>query len=146
MIAAYFKDRSNYDALLPQLKEIEALAKECKTKPVGRYETDWGFYLVQEGTTYPAQEGVFESHRKYLDVQCLVEGHEYMEWQDLDKLELETPYSEEKDVQFMRGTGNLMEIQEGRVYVMFPADGHKACCHIEIPTAYRKLVAKIRLF
>lgn len=145
MIAAYFKDRKYYDSLIPQLKEIQKIVKESGTMSCGRYETDWGFYLIQEGNTYPAGDGVFESHKRYLDVQCLAEGREWLEWQDIDRLELKEAYSDEKDVQFMLGNGNFTEIYPDMFYVMFPEDGHKACCHKTESVRYRKVVAKIRL-
>lgn len=145
MIIGYLNDWKTYERLLPMLEEIRKIALESGDKPAGRYETEWGFYMIQEGETYPAEEGVFESHKKYLDVQCLVDGFECMEWQDIRKLRTSEAYSEEKDVQFMHGSGNMSEICPGMFYVMFPEDGHKACCHVREAVTYRKVVAKIKI-
>lgn len=145
MIIGYLADWKTYETLLPMLGEIQKIVLESGDKPVGRYETDWGFYMIQEGETYPVENGAFESHKKYLDVQCLVKGAECLEWQDVKRLRISEDYSEKKDVQFLHGTGNLSKITPGMFYVMFPEDGHKACCHIEEAAFYKKIVAKIKL-
>lgn len=50
---------------------------------VGRYEFDGGYFMVQKGTTRPLEEGTFEAHRRYIDVQIVVEGSEELAWEDL---------------------------------------------------------------
>lgn len=145
MIIGYLNDEETYGKMIPHLQEICRIVNESEGKPCGRYETDWGFYMIQEGETSPAVEGLFESHRKYADVQCLVKGCEYLEWQDCEKLLPEVPYSEEKDAQFWKGQGTQIEIHPGMFYVMYPRDGHKACCHVKEQTSYRKVVVKVKL-
>lgn len=145
MIIGYLDDWKTYEKNIPQIEEIVKLAKESREKPCGRYETEWGFYMIQEGKTLPLREGSFESHQRYADIQCVLEGCEYMEWQDTKKLEPDVPYSEEKDIQFWKGEGSLMEISSGMFYMVYPRDGHKPGRHVDEEKEYRKMVVKIRL-
>ena len=55
---------------------IQAMLQEKGELPDGRYELKRGFFKVQRGETKPLSEGTFESHRKYIDVQILLEGQE----------------------------------------------------------------------
>ncbi len=145
MIIDYLENSIYYESLIPQLPEIQEIVNNCQDKPCGRYETEWGYYMIQEGTTNPVESNEFESHKKYIDIQCLVSGTECMEWQNITKLDLTKAYCGEKDLQMMRGEGWQVQITEGMFYVMFPEDGHKACCHREQPWMYKKVVVKIKL-
>ena len=76
---------------------IQAMLQEKGELPDGRYELKRGFFKVQRGETKPLSEGTFESHRKYIDVQILLEGQEEMAWMELDNLTEAIPYDAEKD-------------------------------------------------
>ncbi len=146
MILASLKNlTNNIQQMLPQISEIEELINRSENQSVGRYETAWGYYMIQEGQTTDLKQGVFESHCKYLDIQCLLKGKEYLEWQEIDKLERCSEYSDVKDVQYLNGCGNILLIEPGMCYIMFPEDGHKACGHTIQKSSYRKFVAKIEI-
>lgn len=145
MIIGYLDKWETYKAQMPQLEEIAEIVRTCREKPAGRYETDWGFYMIQEGETSAIEDKVFECHRNYIDVQCVAEGGEYMEWADIRALAPDTEYSGEKDVQFLKGQGCVCKVDAGMFYAVYPEDGHKPGCHIETPLAYRKVVAKVRV-
>ena len=134
-----------YHALLPHLDEAMARLEEIRDAAPGRYEYDGGFILIQEGTTNPIDAGDFEAHRKYLDVQILLEGAETIAWADLDALRCSEEYDAEKDRGMYAGEGVTVDITPGMFYVCFPQDAHKACGHLEAPTAFRKAVVKLRL-
>ena len=133
----------NVPELYEAVKFIEKVRKE--NLPVGRYPVGDNYALVQEGTTRPFSEGKFEVHRKYLDVQIMISGSEYMEYADLADLTPDVPYDEQKDVEFLLGKGHPLLIKSGMFYVVYPGDGHKPCCHGSAPTKYKKVVVKIRI-
>ena len=113
MILDRFENLMKYEALIPNLaKAVEF----CKTA----------------GSL---------AHKEYIDVQVLAEGAEVMAWADISGLELAVPYK--PDAWFFSGQATeVVKIQPGVAYVMFPHDGHKACCHLDTPTHYRKYVIK----
>ena len=55
------------------LEAVKALGEHPET---GRYTFEGGYFMVQEGMTRPMEDGDFEAHRKYIDVQIILEGQE----------------------------------------------------------------------
>jgi YhcH/YjgK/YiaL family protein len=145
MIIDSFNRVELYAPLLKNLdKGLEALRALKKLEP-GRYEFEGGFFMIQEGTTIGLDENNFESHRKYLDLQAIVEGSEDVCWQDIKDLEPITEYDPERDARFYKGPDtNCITISEGMFYVANPHDGHKPCVHKDhAPTHYKKIVMKL---
>ena len=142
MILDRFENLMKYEALIPNLAKAVEFCKTAGSLAPGRYEFEGGFVLIQEGETASTpEEGNFEAHKEYVDVQVLAEGAEVMAWADISGLELAVPYK--PDAWFFSGQATeVVKIQPGVAYVMFPHDGHKACCHLDTPTHYRKYVIK----
>ncbi|WP_455542180.1 YhcH/YjgK/YiaL family protein [Intestinibacter sp.] len=135
-----------YKSMIPNLElGLEAVNK-LKTYTEGRYEFEGGYFMVQKGETKPMEEGTFEAHRKYIDIQIVVEGKEEIAWSDISDLETVIPYNEEKDAERLNGdkTHNMV-ISEGMFYVAFSHDGHKAISHTKQKHSYTKVVMKILL-
>lgn len=130
--------------LSPQWKEAEKFYRLCSTLAPGRYDLDNGvFAMVQEGTTVQENQVDFESHQKYTDLQIVLEGRELLVWSDISGLTLKETYAPKKDVMFFTGAGTPIPVAAGLCYVMHPSDGHKACCHQDKSSHYRKAVIKI---
>lgn len=145
MILDTLENSQQYESLIKNLKNgIEFIFHSNHLK-VGRYEFEGGFALVQEGETCPIEEGIFETHQNYIDIQYMSKGSELLEWADVKDLKQKIPYSKEKDAAFFTGKGTVVEISEGMFYVMFPHDAHKACCHMDKKTDFRKIVVKCKI-
>lgn len=114
--------------------------------PVGRMEIDGErlYALVQGYETKPAEQGVWEAHRKYIDVQYLVSGRERMGFGSINHMQL-GEYDPKKDFQPMNGNGNTVDVYAGEFVVFFPQDGHMPGPCIEKPALVRKVVLKIGL-
>ena len=138
---------SNIEMYAPLAKGIKAgmdAVKDLKAMEVGRYEFDGGYFMVQKGTTKPLDEGTFEAHRKYIDVQIILEGAEVVAWADIKDLTTAIEYNPEKDAERFNGDKkNNMLISAGMFYIAFPHDGHKPCCYIGEQTDYTKIVMKL---
>ena len=147
MIIDYLNRFKQYTRNVPELYEAVKFAEKVRREnlPVGRYPVGDNYAFVQEGTTRPFAEGKFEVHKKYLDVQIMIEGLEYMEYADLTELTADVQYNEQKDVEFLNGIGQPLLIKPGMFYVVYPGDGHKPCCHGTTPWNYKKVVVKIRI-
>ena len=73
--------------------------------PDGRVEIDGAavYALVQSYTSKPEVDAPrFEAHRRYADIQVVVQGTEYIGWAAIEAMAFTTEYSEEKDI--VRGT------------------------------------------
>lgn len=133
-----------YEALLPNLKAGMEAVRGLTELETGRYEFPGGYFMVQKGTTRPIAEGTFEAHRKYIDVQILMEGSEEVAWEDIRNLVTVVPYNPEKDAQ--RLTGNkehVMKITKDMFYAAFPEDGHQPVAHTKEEQSFIKIVMKL---
>lgn len=143
MILCSVSEIKKYDVMIPGLSKAIDEINAQKESEVGRYELSKGFYMIQKGTTIPLKEGRFEAHERYIDVQILVDGEEIVEWASIDALTICEPYNKDKDCKFLLGTGAAVEMKAGMIYILFPEDAHKPCCHRTVPKEYHKIVLKL---
>lgn len=144
MIIDKFSNISFYSSMLNNLEHGLQAMQSMHNPEVGRYEFEGGFFMVQKGETRPIAEGTFEAHRKYVDIQIVLDGSEEIAWADLSDLKEEGEYDEIKDKATYTGSeDNTMKITAGMCYVAFPQDGHKAVRHTKKPQFYTKIVMKL---
>lgn len=133
-----------YAELLPNLENGLKAVEAMETLDVGRYEFEGGYFMVQAGVTHPLDEGKYEVHRNYIDVQIIVEGSEEVGWHHLSDLTEAIPYDPDKDAEFLTGDPeHVVKISQGMFWVGFPQDGHMPCCHTKEQQSYKKIVMKL---
>lgn len=118
--------------------------------PSGKYEIDSSrvYASIQKYTTKSAEEGKFEGHRKYIDIQYMMSGTEAIECVDVSKAESLTGYNEEKDCEFFENKGKSVKgvIDTGDYAVFFPNDLHKPSMSYEnVPANVKKIVVKVQV-
>lgn len=145
MIVCPISDLGRYAPIIPGVEEAMALLAGLKSYETATYPLKNGRVMVMSGTTLPAQGGEMEAHRKYLDIQCILEGQEVVGWAPLAKSTPTLPFSEEKDIGFYTGPWEFMTITAGNCYVVFPEDAHMPTRHLDTPNAYTKAVVKLAL-
>lgn len=104
------------------------------------------FAIEQVYYTKPRAEGFFESHKKYIDVQVIVEGAELMEVSDTSHLTITEPYVTDRDfIKYADTTmTSILRVGEGAVAVFFPTDGHMPTLQLEEGSKLvRKTVVKV---
>lgn len=147
MILDKLEHSDYYQRSVPEIWEAVKFAKRAQSEQLkpGKYPVGNAFAFVQEGMTHTFEEGKFETHNKYLDVQILLEGSEMWEFADKEDLHTVVPYDPASDIEFLEGKGTKIAMKPGMFYVVYPSDGHKPCCHETEPTAYRKVVVKVKI-
>jgi biofilm protein TabA len=114
----------------------------------GRHELAGGaFALEQAYMSKRREETFFESHKRYIDVQVIIEGEESIEVADIAKLTLKEDFTPGKDLlayQMFRAASAL-RMQAGDVAVFFPVDGHISLV-VKEPDFVRKIVVKVPVF
>lgn len=125
-------------------------ANDLSALPAGRYEIDGDnvYLMIQEPTLKPWSEGRWEAHRRYADIQLVLEGCERIGYCVVDEdAEIETPYAPETDTLFYTGVdGGSAVVKSGEMMVLFPEDAHRPCIQpAEIAAAVRKAVVKVLL-
>ena len=105
------------------------------------------FVLEQVYLTKSRAEGSFETHRKYVDVQVVFEGEEFMEVTNPESLTVREAYNPGRDAIFYQNTAlaSLLRLQAGDAVIFFPEDAHKGSLHVAGPQLVRKAVIKVPL-
>ena len=67
-----------------------------------------------------------ESHRKYIDLQCVVEGSEEIGWRSrADCGDIAVPYTSESDIMFYKGSPFVwLPLTPDNLAIFFPEDAH----------------------
>jgi YhcH/YjgK/YiaL family protein len=123
---------------------------DLTTLPPGKYmlEGDAMFMLAQDAQTKPKHERNAESHRKFVDIQLLVEGEERL---GVSRLSQTCVVSEDKLEEADYALYSAVDVESdivlmpGMFAVFFPADVHRPCCAVNEERAIRKVVVKIDL-
>lgn len=122
---------------------------DFSTMENGKYEISenkvWA--IVQDYNSKPESEGKFEAHRKFVDIQFIVEGEELIGIGNVDDFEVETEYDEEKDITFLtpkEGTKTeFKKVIAGEYMILMPKDAHMPSIAIDSPGFVKKVVLKI---
>ena len=116
------------------------------TLPVGKIpiQGDQIYALVQDNTTKTRDQGVWEAHRKYIDVQFVAAGVEEMGYANIQTLTVKQPYDEQVDYALFDGSGSFVTVAAGSFTIFFPEDGHIPGSAVDgQPAAVRKVVVKV---
>ena len=121
-------------------------ATDLKNIKPGKYEIDGEniFALISEYKTKPEQEGKLEAHRKYIDVQYVIEGEELMGYTPLSNQKVLEPYKEENDIVFFAGEKSFTKVSTGMFAIFFPEDVHMPGIMTKESLPVKKLVIKVR--
>ncbi len=83
------------------------------------------FVLVNEYTTKENELNVLEAHRKYIDLQYMIEGTETIEYEVMDGHRLHQEYNEEDDYSlFTPKNSTKLTLSRGEFVVFYPQDLH----------------------
>jgi YhcH/YjgK/YiaL family protein len=149
MILDRLTNAEQYRELSPRLWQgLEFL----RTAPLleleaGRHAIDGDklFALVQDYTTKLAADCQYEAHRKHWDIQVVAKGSEQVGWAHVAQMKESILYSEERDVAFFTGQGDLFTLLPGMFAVFLPQDVHMPCLQAATPEEVRKVVVKVAI-
>lgn len=128
------------------LKFMESLKFE--EQELGKHVVDDDFYyLVQTYESKLPEEARYEAHERYIDIQYVVEGKERIDISPASVLEVEEPYSEEKDVMFFKAPQRAASVvlTDGGYVILYPEDAHRPGVCAGQPMAMKKIVGKVRI-
>jgi biofilm protein TabA len=121
------------------------MSKKYSFEAPQRHEVgaDGMYALVQTYEPQRKAEKIIEAHRRYIDIQFMVEGSEYVGYSNKNSL---TTYEYDKEHDFEKLTGNvtLLPFHKGQFVVFFPDDGHMP--GVKFPGSkktVRKIVVKV---
>jgi YhcH/YjgK/YiaL family protein len=117
---------------------------DINTIPAGKHEIDGEsmYALVQEYNSKLKEEGKWEAHRRYIDLQYLVKGMEGIGYANIHHLQ-QGEYDTAKDFLPLQGEGDLITVRSGSFVLLFPEDAHMPGMSIDSPASVKKIVLKI---
>ena len=143
------KNLSKYSSIIPHSQEIFRYLNAVNISSLEngkiQIEGESAFVLIQEYMTRRESEKRWESHRKYIDIQIVLEGQEFMDYSPSAVLTPQDDYSEENDIIFYRddsqGHGRLF-VPQDHFCIFFPGEAHKPGLHVSREVAIKKAVIK----
>lgn len=131
----------SWEAALKFMKESDFNSMELKNYDLLE---DGTYANIAEYTTKDSAH--FEAHRKFIDIQYLSKGKEYIRVTPVDSTNQNTvqAYVAEKDIEFFDKADYTEHLLDGDNFmVLFPKDGHMPCMKVDTNEVVRKIVVKI---
>jgi len=121
---------------------------DLATMAPGKYEIDGDelFAIVQEYDTMDAAKEQMESHRKYADVQYMINGTEQVGLAVWGEQEVSRSYNSDDDYMLYADKPSFWStLAEGMFMIFFPTDLHMPCIQAGAPMKVKKVVVKVRM-
>lgn len=122
---------------------------DFSTMENGKYELVEGkiFATIQDYFSKPVEEGKFEAHKKYMDIQFIIEGEENIGVGKIEDFNVTTEYDEEKDVLFLspidEDSYKFITLKEKEFAIFLPSDVHMPSLISETSCHVKKVVLKV---
>ena len=130
MILDELANAARYESLHAGFRAgFEFLAqKDLVSLPGGRHEIDGAriFALVNRDPGRGIEGARLEAHRKYIDIQYLVDGRERIGWRPLAGCRrLTDPYDADRDIMFFADAPETwIDLALGQYMIFYPQDAH----------------------
>ncbi len=129
MIIGQIKDLTRYLGCHPNLDAaIDYLSGlDFSQLADGNYPGDGKHFHMNIFHTHLGHNPSWELHKRYIDLQIILEGTETIAWLPIDRLDKLSPYDEEKDIQTSLDpqAGEACALEAGMFGIYFPEDAHR---------------------
>lgn len=151
MIIDNIKYADYYAQLHPEFAGVfeilKSLTPESEEK---RYELDGdkAFVNLSSYVNKPVEDCAFESHKKYIDIQFVVDGEEKIDLTDSALLKCTDDRLDTDDIAFFENTCHFdtADLEPGDFVIIFPGEAHRPCVAPDGKgVKVKKAVAKIIL-
>lgn len=141
---SYFKNKGKWDKAFTFLKETNLSNLEIK-----RYDIDGEnvYAMVSDYLSKNEEDARYEAHRKYIDIQYVIDGKELIGNAPLTrKKDILVAYDTTKDVEFMTVTqGTNSRATPANFFIFFPEDAHRPGLKDGENSHVRKIVMKLSI-
>ena len=112
---------------------------------VYKIKGDAVFAILQSYETKPIEEAKLEAHKKYVDIQLMIQGDEVMGVTPLTKAHKVIEDYPEKDLTFYEGEGQDILVEEGSFTIFFQTDAHAPGILVNSSKTITKVVVKVEM-
>ena len=89
----------------------------------------------------------FEAHKKYIDIQILLDGVEELDYINVEGLKVKEAYIPERDIMFFDTPEKVLNriiLETGKFVLLYPHEAHQPqMAYKNIPSKVKKVVVKI---
>ncbi len=125
MITDNLKNLKKYNIVSEKVADF-LMSLSAKTQ-AGHYEIDDTAYANVD--IYNTKKNCkFEAHKKYIDVQMLLEGTEELDYISVDGLNITEAYDEKRDVMFFQNpekTPDTLQLEPFKFALIYPYEAHR---------------------
>lgn len=138
----YHLNKSYWDKAFAFLKNTD-LNKIAK----GKYPIDGEnvYASVTADSSKNFDKTNWESHRKYIDIQYVINGEEKIGVYPVSKATVTKEYDDKKDAANYSADGKLYSATPGTFFIFFPSDAHKPNITPGGNKVVKKIVIKVRV-
>lgn len=139
-------EKTLYEKLERAVEFIKNLDKNTLVQ--GRHEVDEEFfYNYMEYEAKVPTDTRYETHRNYVDIQYIVEGHEQVDVSFEQYMEEDVPYDAQKDIAFYKNPKKHFTriLGPGEFVVVLPHEFHKPGMKVGEDGRVKKIVGKVRV-
>jgi YhcH/YjgK/YiaL family protein len=147
MILDRLENAKHYFGLHPHIDEALTflINGEFNQLPLGRHSINPNLdAIIDEYETQAADTSQYEAHQRYIDVQYLIAGDEYMGIAPLTNQQPSQPYNDNEDYALYQIAGQMIHVKSGMFVIFFPTDLHMPCIGTP-PRKIKKVVMKARV-
>lgn len=139
----YIGKNEKIDRAISYIKEMDFKNLEPKM-----YEVDGDeiFFNLIEYETKEEEERFWESHKKYIDLHFILEGKEFIGYEQFNRMKVKENYHEADDYYLLEG--NLQSkvlLQKDDFMILYPEDVHMTALKVDESERVRKVVFKIKI-
>jgi biofilm protein TabA len=135
-----------YESLSPDIQKAFRYLQQAELSNIniGRFEIEAEkiYAVVQQYNTKPLEQGVWEAHRRYIDLQVIIQGSEKIAYCNIGRLR-QGEYEPGKDFLPLSGKAEFLTLEAGDFMLLFPQDAHMPGIAVDSPAPVKKIVLKI---
>jgi YhcH/YjgK/YiaL family protein len=129
-LKGHIENTAAFHSLHPAMDEVFLFLRNVDRASLTSEKTaldgDRVFYFYSASDARPAEAAPLEAHRRYIDIQYLLDGEERIGWKPVAGCaHVRDPYDEEKDIAFFSDApSKWIDLRPGDFAVFFPEDAH----------------------
>ncbi len=139
----YIGNNKKIDQAISIIKEMSFEDLQPKTYEIDGEEI---FFNLIEYETKLEEERFWESHKKYIDLHYILEGKEFIGYEQFAKMKIKQDYNEADDYFLLEGSlQSKIMLQKGDFMILYPNDVHMTGIKVAEREKVRKVVFKIKI-
>ncbi len=117
---------------------------DLESLPDGKYLIDGDKIYANVQMYETKEDALYEAHRRYIDIQYIVNGAERIGVVNYSDCSCEEAYDKERDIEFLNCTYDSFQVLNASEFLLlFPHDAHKPSLSIDKKSAVKKVVVKV---